>query len=66
MLDYSNHIRFWQMSPQLSCGDTCQIWTWYSIANDSFDISKNSENNGTEEIGLVTPTPEEGIEEMYI
>ena len=25
MLDSSNHIHIWQVSPQLSCGDTCQI-----------------------------------------
>ena len=35
-----NHIHIWQMSPQLSCGDTCQIWTRYSIVNVCFD------NNG--------------------
>ena len=42
------------MSPQLSCGDTCQIWTWYSQANLSFDDAENEEINGSEEIGLVT------------
>ena len=25
-----NHIHNWQVSPQLSCGDTCQIWMWYA------------------------------------
>ena len=25
ILDYSNHIHIWQVSPQPSCGDTCQI-----------------------------------------
>ena len=24
-LDYLNHIYIWQVPPQLSCGDTCQI-----------------------------------------
>ena len=47
-----------KFSPQLSCGDTCQIWMWYSIANMySGDAEKNKENNRMEEIGLVTPTP---------
>ena len=25
LLDYLNHIYIWQVPPQLSCGDTCQI-----------------------------------------
>ena len=54
MLDYLHHIHIWLVSPQLSCGNTCQIWTWYTIANMYFG---DPENNGTEEIGLVTPTP---------
>ena len=29
---FESHL-FWQVSPQLSCGDTCQIWIWYSIAS---------------------------------
>ena len=31
--DRFNHIYFWQMPPQLSCEDTCQIWTWYVMVN---------------------------------
>ena len=54
-LDILNHFHIWQVSPQLSCGDTCQIWTWYFIVNVCFDSAGG--NNGTEEIGLVTPTP---------
>ena len=23
------HVHIWQVSPQLGCGDTCQIWMWY-------------------------------------
>ena len=41
----------------LSCDDTCQIWTWYTIASVFFGDAKNQENNRTKEIGLVTPTP---------
>ena len=37
MLESSNHIDIWQMSPQLSCSDICQIWTRYSIGNRYFD-----------------------------
>ena len=53
-----NHVHICQVSPQLSCGDTCQIWTWYRIGNCCFITLKNFENNGTAEIGLVTPTPD--------
>ena len=33
LLDSLHRIHIRQVSPQLSCGDTCQIWMWYSIAN---------------------------------
>ena len=36
LLDYLNHIYIWHVSPQLSCGDTYQLWMWYSIANEWF------------------------------
>ena len=28
MLAIVYHIHIWQVLPQLSCGDTCQIWMW--------------------------------------
>ena len=28
-LDTEYHINIWQVSPQLNCGDTCQIWMWF-------------------------------------
>ena len=27
------HVYVWQVSPQLSCGDTCQIWMWFKVSN---------------------------------
>ena len=33
------------MSPQLSCGNTCEIWTWYSIGNQCFDKGEKSGNS---------------------
>ena len=27
------HVYIWQVSPQLSCGDTCQIWMWFEKSN---------------------------------
>ena len=32
------------MSPQLSCGNTCQIWTWYSRGNQCFGNGGKSGN----------------------
>ena len=26
-------VYIWQVSPQLSCGDTCQIWMWFEESN---------------------------------
>ena len=43
---YQVHI--WQVSPQLSCGDTWQIWTWLKVSNLYFYriiISRNGEIN---------------------
>ena len=49
MLDYLNHVHIWQLSPQLSCSDTCQIWMWYVIVIPCFDkTKKNGRNNKNE------------------
>ena len=48
-LRFFYHMYIWQVPPQLSCGDTCQTC--------ALTMLKNSENNGMEEIGLVTSTP---------
>ena len=50
-------LSYWQVLPELSCVDTCQIWKGYSIDNEGFFLQKrkNRENSVTEEIGLVTP-----------
>ena len=29
MLAIEYHVHIWQVLPQLSCGDTCQIWIWF-------------------------------------
>ena len=45
-IKYNVHI--WQVSPQLSCGDTCQIWTWFEVSNLLFweiEICRNEEIN---------------------
>ena len=29
-------VNIWQVSPQLCCSDTCQIWTWFKESNIYF------------------------------
>ena len=41
LLHSLNLIHIWRVSPQLSSGDTCKIWTWYSSARMFFgDVEK--------------------------
>ena len=30
------HVYIWQVSSQLSCGDTCQIWMWFKESSRYF------------------------------
>ena len=41
-IEYRVHI--WQVSPQLSCGDTCQIWMWFGESNRYFCKIENFAN----------------------
>ena len=44
-----HNVHIWQVSPQLSCGDTCQIWTPFKVCNLLFweiEICRNGEING--------------------
>ena len=44
ILDFAlNHILIWQGLPQLSCGNPCQIWMWYSISNLCYGDSQKWE-----------------------
>ena len=38
-IDY--HVHIWQVSPQFSCGDTCQIWMWCKEPNRYCDRIEN-------------------------
>ena len=53
-LDIEYHVYIWQVSPQLSCGDTCQIWMWFNESKRYFckienfaygEINKHSFSN---------------------
>ena len=56
-LDSLNHIHISQVSQQLSCGETCKIWTWHMHITTLLMILKNGEYNRMEEIGLITLNP---------
>ena len=47
MLDSLNYALICHVSPQLSWGNTCQLWTLYSIGNQCLIVVKNKENIGT-------------------
>ena len=34
------HIPIWQVSPQPSCSDTCQIWTWHIASNRRLSVER--------------------------
>ena len=56
-LDSSNRDYICQVSLQLSCSDTCQIWSRYSVGKQCLLLMKNGKINRTEEMGFVAPTP---------
>ena len=41
MLATEYHVHTWQMLPQLSCSDTCQIWIWCKESSRYFDRLEN-------------------------
>ena len=41
MLAIKYHVHIWQVSPQLSCGDICQIWMWCEESNRYFSRMEN-------------------------
>ena len=50
-------VYIWQVSPQLSCGDTCQIWMWFEESTCIFARSKILLTEKLTNGALVTPTP---------
>ena len=53
-VSYRYHVYIWQVSPQLSCVDTCQLWMWFEEAKMYFC---HIENFAYGEINERTPTP---------
>ena len=50
-------IYIWQVSPQLSCGDTCQIWMWFEESNMYFCETENFAYGEINERSFSNPHP---------
>ena len=51
------HIYIWQVSPQLSCADTCQIWMWLKEFNRNFSKVENFAYGECNEKSFSNPHP---------
>ena len=60
-LDIEYHVYIWQVSPQLSCGDTCQIWKWFKESNRYFCKIENFANGEINERSFSNPHPRASI-----
>ena len=56
-LDIEYHVYIWQVSPQLSCGDTCQIWMWFEDSNMYFCHIENFAYGEINERSFSNPHP---------
>ena len=57
MLAIVYHVHIWQVLPQLSCGDTCQIWMWCKWSNRYFDRIENFAYGEINERSFSNPHP---------
>ena len=55
MLAIEYHLYIWQVSPQLSCGDTCQTWMWFNDFNSHFCKIENFAYGEINEQGFSNP-----------
>ena len=51
------HVYIWQVSPQLSCGDICQIWMWFEESNMYFSHIENFVYGEINERSFSNPHP---------
>ena len=56
-LTVKHRIDIWQVSPQLSCGDTCQIWMWFEEFNMYFCETENFAYGEINERSFSNPHP---------
>ena len=51
------HVYIWQVSPQPSCGDTCEIWMWFRESNRYFCKIENFAYGEISERSFSNPHP---------
>ena len=56
MLAIEYHVHMWQVLPQLSCSDTCQIWMRFKECNKYFCEIKNFAYKEIDEWSFRNPT----------
>ena len=59
-LTMANQIHICQVLAQLSCGDTCQIWMWFSESNSYFSKIENYTYGEINEWSFSNPHPRSG------
>ena len=65
--DLFEHILIWQVSPQLSCGNTCQMWTWYTRSRVSLKPQKTGKLTNVSIVSVTpTPSPLDGDKDEYV
>ena len=65
MLAIEYPVYIWQVLPQLSCGDTCQIWTWFEESNMYFCHIENFAYGEINERSFSNPHPRAASEHPY-
>ena len=61
MLAIVYRVPIWQVLPQLSCGDTCQIWMWCKWSNRYFDRIENFAYGEINERSFSNPHPWDAV-----
>ena len=56
-IDIEYHLNIWQVPPQLSCGDTCQIWMWFKESKRYFCKIENFAYGEINEQSFSNPHP---------
>ena len=65
MLAIEYHVHIWQVSPQLSCGDTCQIWMRFKECNRYFCQIENFAYGEIDERNFSNPHPWTNDDPIY-
>ena len=65
-LDIEYHVYIWQVSPQLSCDDTCQIWKWFKESNRYFWKIENFAYGEINERNFSNPHPRAGVKYVFV